>query len=194
MAAAKRNNPTDDAGPVEVLAELDKRVRGLEDRERALLSEQLALEADGVFPVPATGVSAPKADALAMLERGEIVELSHRPEHRLFEIIRERATIKDALHLAGQRGFRLRVSAEAELAGDIHERWTANISKTVKLVRMMREMAAERARLRNEYSSRTGLPLQDAAGIQADRLIGEYKNADAAQAFLDTAVKAGIEG
>jgi hypothetical protein len=191
MAAAKRN-PIDEASPTAVLAELDRRVAELAARDKTLFAEQLELDAAGVLPSPPSGVEHKPGDAASMLDSGTVVHLSPRADVRLFEIIRERKTIASAIALASQRGLRLRIANQVEMSGDITERWAANISKTVRCVLLMRELAAERARLRDEYVSRTGLAFQGQAGVQADRVVGRYTVADAAQAFLEAAAKAGI--
>jgi hypothetical protein len=192
MAAAARK--TAEPTPAEVLAELDHRVVELEARDRALLAEQLKLEADKVAPVaPGTSRAPAVLDPASYLESGKIEERAGDPGVRLFEIIRERQIIRQAVDLAGKRQFRLRVAAEAELAGDIHTRWRENISKTAACVRLMRSLADERARLRSEYASRTGLALMGPCGQHADRVVGQYLQADAAQEFLDAAARANIE-
>jgi hypothetical protein len=181
--SARKNT---DISPKAVLDELDARVRALTERDQALLAEQISLEAAGEFVgVPKTARSSPQIDAAAMLDNGELIEIERGD--RLVEIVRERAAISEAIKLAGKRGFRLRVEAEATLAGDIHACWAANIRKTVGLILDLRQQANERARLRDEYAARVGLPFNAVCGHAADKVVGQYRHADAAQAFLEAA-------
>ncbi|HXC56661.1 MAG TPA: hypothetical protein VNU97_15285 [Rhizomicrobium sp.] len=174
-----------------VIAALDERVRELTARDKNLLAEQIKLEGADVRPASSNVAQFPPCiDAAAMLERGELVESEH--SDRLTEIVRERAAIAAAITLAGQRAFRQRVANEAELAGDIHDAWAANIKNTAQIVRRLRDLADERVRLRAEYGARVGLPFNAACGLAADRVVGQFTHADAAQAFLEAAQAANL--
>ena len=173
-----------------VLGALDRRVVELQTRDRELLQLQLDLEKRSAAPIeprPATGQS----DASEMLESGKVVTLIRTGDgERLWEILRERRVIGEAIKLAGERGFRLRVANQAELAGDIESAWRQNILKSAAAVRALRELASERARLIDEYVARTGLPFEMPCGQAADRVVGQSGRADTAQAFLESAQRA----
>jgi hypothetical protein len=188
---AKQNQPN----ASEVLAALDSRVAELKARDGMLLDEQLALEAAKVEPLPPSPIPANgKIDIGKYLDVGALEPTNDKSAGaRLYAILREREAIKAATELAGQRAFRLRVTSEAELAGDIHDRAHKNIAKSVQAVRVLRDLAQERKRLRDEYASRVGLDLQIPAGVAADRFCGAGVFADTAQSFIDAARRAGVE-
>jgi hypothetical protein len=179
----------------EVLAELDKRLASLEQRDRALLSEQLELEGAGIVAKPPGSMPQAKrhADAEAMLDGEAPAPASAPAEIRLFEIVHQRDTIARAIELGRQRGFRLRVAAAAEITGDIEEAWRVNIAATAARVIELQQLAQERIRLREEWSTRTGaLPDGFPCGGQADRVIGAAIVGDVAYVFLQSARAAGI--
>src|SRR2546423_7614248 len=140
----KETTPKDD--PRGVLAALDARVKELGARAAAPLKEQLALEAAKIAPlapnpVPVSG----RIDVAKSLDADAIESTNDGSEGaRLYSIIREREVIAAAVRLAAQRGFRLRVANEAQLAGDIHDRAHKNIAKVLQAVRLLRDLAGDR--------------------------------------------------
>lgn len=222
MAATKRAN-TEPTPALAALAVLEARIRELEQRDRDFLSEQLKLEGNEPEPpLTATREVAPglefvtrtirsgklsvvrpedeptsatlAIDAVAYLERDQIEPPSNQtPGQRLAAINRERRAIKAALALAHQRSFRLRIANEAELAGDIADRARTNIQKSAAAVRLLRELAQERERLREEYSMRTGLSLMIPAAHAFDRVVSvAHGGSDNAQSALEAARAAGL--
>lgn len=181
----------------EVIGELDRRIAALGARERQLLGEQLDLEGRHVKPVAPGGM--PQAEhtveVSAMLDgvAPDLAAVAEPDQIRLFRIMHERQTIKAAIELGHQRSFRLRLAGIAEISTDLIEAWRANIVATADHVTAMRGLAEERARLRSEWSARTGLDPRAhlAFGAQADAVSGGVVG-DPQYLFLQAARRAGF--
>jgi hypothetical protein len=192
---SRASEPT--AAVRDVLAALDQRTAELQSRKGAVVDEILELEARTVTRTATHTTqksSTPRSDVATYLDRDEIVAAPDASaERRLTELYAERALIDEAVTLAQQRGFRVRVSNETELAGDIKTRWHKNLFASVMATVELRELAEERARLRNEYASRTGLSLGSPSATAADSFIGPPGWATKATAFLDAARRENID-
>jgi hypothetical protein len=181
LASRRSSEPT----TTEVLAELDARVVQLRERRASLDVQFRAFDAKGIQPQAPGTVLGENVDAAAMLERGEIVEPAGSPAEQMFLISRELRVIDAAITLAGQRGFRLRVAAEAELMGDVAQKWRENIRAAAMIVRKLRDLRDERERLRAEYISRTGLMFSLPCGREADLITPKLAAGDKCETFLE---------
>jgi hypothetical protein len=146
-----------------VLEELDSRVAGLTDRRAAVTREIIVLEkrlkifGEVKIDVPAE----PSINDLAhRLLGGDIIPPAPGApdDRRLIELHRERRVIDRALELGRSHSGRLRIAASAEVLAHGNDEWQANIRETALLAVRLRQLGAERRRLRNEIALSVGGP------------------------------------
>jgi len=162
MKTLRKPEPNSTVGD-SVLAELDTRLAGLEDRRKIATAEILMIEKrlKNVGTINLDLPNEPTLDDRARaLLGGDVIELAPAApdDRRLAQLHRERRVIDRALELGRSHSGRLRIAATAEVLAHGSEKWQANLRETALIGARLRALGRERRRLREEIALSVGGP------------------------------------
>jgi hypothetical protein len=160
MKTNKRMTESNSVGD-SVLGELDSRLAGLEDRRKIATAEILVIEKrlKNVGTINLDLPNEPTLDDRARaLLGGDVIDPAPAApdDRRLAQLHRERCVIDRALEIGRSHAGRVRIAATAEVLARGDERWQANLRETALLAVRLRQLGAERRRLREEIAMSVG--------------------------------------